>query len=243
MYIIRLDDASELMDEKKWNRVEEILDKYNVKPIVGIIPKNEDPMFNKYKKNKDFWSRARKWQQKGWIIALHGYEHRYVTKNAGINPVHKRSEFAGLNINIQREKIKKGYLILGNHKIKPEVFFAPSHTFDKNTVKALKMETNIRIISDTIANDVYFYDDFYYIPQQSGRVRKLPFKTTTFCYHPNFMSDSEFIKLDAFIEKNKNKFQKYKLKKRRKNLYDILLGKLYFILRKLKKIFLMVGRK
>lgn len=42
-YILRLDDASEYMDVDKWQRMETLLDKYNIKPLVGIIPDNQDP--------------------------------------------------------------------------------------------------------------------------------------------------------------------------------------------------------
>lgn len=38
-YILRLDDAAERMDIVKWNRMEVLLDKYNIKPLVGVIPK------------------------------------------------------------------------------------------------------------------------------------------------------------------------------------------------------------
>ena len=32
-YIMRLDDAAEKMDVEKWNRIELLLDKYNIKTI------------------------------------------------------------------------------------------------------------------------------------------------------------------------------------------------------------------
>ena len=35
-YILRLDDASDYMDVKKWQRMEELLDRYGIKPLVGI---------------------------------------------------------------------------------------------------------------------------------------------------------------------------------------------------------------
>lgn len=41
-YIMRLDDASEYMDVEKWQRMEDLLDKYHIKPIVGVIPDNQD---------------------------------------------------------------------------------------------------------------------------------------------------------------------------------------------------------
>ena len=231
-YIIRLDDASEYMDLEKWSRMERLLDKHNIKPIFGIIPDNKDEsIVSKYKKNSDFWSMVHGWIDKGWIPAMHGYEHRYVTSCGGINPVNKRSEFAGLPYDEQAEKIRKGWGILNEHGIKPNIFFAPSHTFDENTLKAIKEETSIRIISDTIAWDVYKKEDFWFIPQQSGRVRKLPFKTVTFCYHPNTMNDNCLNDLEHFVQKNKKCFVSYKdlvLRPKPRYLIDCLLSKLYF---------------
>jgi len=42
-YLIRLDDACSTMDSAKWQRVETILDCYGVRPLVGVIPDNNDP--------------------------------------------------------------------------------------------------------------------------------------------------------------------------------------------------------
>lgn len=239
MYLIRLDDASDFMDIKKWSKMEKILDKYNIKPVVGIIPNNKDLSFiKKYKKDELFWKKALSWQKKNWIIAMHGYEHVYCTDDGGINPVQKRSEFAGLSLEEQRKKINKGFNILKNYGLSPKVFFAPSHTFDNNTLEALKKETNIRIISDTIASRVYFYNDFFFIPQQSGSVRNIPLKVVTFCYHPNSMSEDDFIKLDSFIKNNQQKFISFsslEMNERNRSLFDIFLSKLYFIKRSLSK--------
>ena len=52
-YIIRLDDASEIMNVSTWERIEELLDDYNIKPIVGIIPNNKDTLLNKMFKNQE----------------------------------------------------------------------------------------------------------------------------------------------------------------------------------------------
>lgn len=230
-YILRLDDASDYMDLEKWSRMENLLDKYGIKPIFGIIPKNADEsLVSKYERNPDFWSLMHSWIEKGWTPAMHGYEHRYVTKEGGLNPVNRRSEFAGLPYEEQAEKIRKGYKILVEHEIKPEIFFAPSHTFDENTLKAIKAETPIRIISDTVAWDIFKEGDFWYIPQQSGSVRKLPFKIVTFCYHPNTMSENGFTELESFIQQNRNSFvlaSKIELKNRKKNAVERLLQKAY----------------
>ncbi len=235
---MRLDDASEHMNYKNWNRIKSILDRYNIKPIFGIIPENQDPELLKYDEVPNFWEQMREWQKQGWVPALHGFNHVFETQEGGINPVNPRSEFAGVPIERQREKLRKGYEKLKTEGINPTVFFAPAHTFDNNTLTALFEETPIRVISDTIAGDVYYRDPFYFIPQQSGRVRKLPFKTVTFCYHPNTMSEAGFEELERFLKENALKFTPISIggmKKRSADLQDGLLRFLYFFARKLRK--------
>lgn len=231
-YIIRLDDASSKMNQENWTRMENILNQYNVKPIVGIIPDNLDPEFQAYEENPNFIDSIKRWDSKNWHLAIHGYNHLFQTNDSGINPVNAKSEFAGLPLEIQKIKIRKAYEFFLNINRIPKIFFAPAHTFDLNTLEAIRTETDIRIISDTIANDIYFENDFYFIPQQSGKVRKLPFKTVTFCYHPNTMKEKDFIELEQFIVSNLENFKEIKLKKRKKSIYDVLLSNLYFAIRK-----------
>jgi len=227
-YILRLDDACPFRDLNKWDRMEKLLDKYHIKPLVGIIPHCEDPELLKYNEDASFWNTAESWVSKGWTIALHGYNHVYTTNSGGLNPINSRSEFAGESLQIQKEKIRNGVKILQDHNIEPLVFFAPSHTFDENTLISLKEESNIRIISDTIAFDSYKSKSFTFVPQQSGKARKLPFKTVTFCYHPNQMTDNEFCQLEKFIERNEFSSFPTTLCKRRKNIFDKVLTLLYF---------------
>ena len=157
-YLIRLDDACPYMSKKRWGQVENILDKYGIKPMVGIIPHNEDTVTIIDSEDADFWIKALNWQEKGWTIALHGYNHCYATECGGINPIHKRSEFAGLSLEQQKDKIGKGYRILKEKGLNPTYFFAPSHTYDENTIKALKEVTPIRLLSDTMGRYPYKYD-------------------------------------------------------------------------------------
>lgn len=241
MYLLRLDDASEYMDNEKWDTIEILLDKYNIKPIVGVIPKNEDEVLvNRYEENKEFWNSVRRWQGKGWDIALHGFNHVYSTNSGGINPVNLRSEFAGIPLKEQKIKILWALNIFEENGLNPLIFLAPSHTFDENTLKALEEESNIRIVSDTIANDVYKAGEFYFIPQQSGHARWLPCKITTFCYHPNDMTEDGFRKLEDFIKRKRSRFGSFKelsLKDRRLSIYDLFLRSIYFFLRRIRSKF------
>lgn len=227
-YILRLDDACEKMDVEKWNKMEMLLDKYNIKPLVGVIPHCEDPMMDKYSIDNCFWDKVHIWRDKGWEIALHGYNHVYSTKCGGINPVNNRSEFAGESLETQKAKIRDGINIFRTHGVEPKVFFAPSHTFDENTLTALEEETEIRIISDTIACDSYKKGKFTFVPQQSGRVRKLPLKTVTFCYHPNVMNEQDFAYLENFLKANRFSDFSTEVAKRKQNFFEKVLQRIYW---------------
>lgn len=169
-YLIRLDDSCPTMDVSKWNRIEEILDTYGVSPMVGIIPENmdENQLLNSY--DKEFWNKVKNWEKKNWSIALHGYDHCFISDGGmdGLNPLWERSEFAGVPLEEQKKKIRKGVAIFRANGIEPKYFFAPAHTFDKNTLEALRTESSIRIISDTIAIKPYRKGEFTYIPQWGG---------------------------------------------------------------------------
>ena len=49
-YLIRLDDACHDMAIDKWSQIEDLLDKYSIKPIVAVIPDNKDEklVFDQY---------------------------------------------------------------------------------------------------------------------------------------------------------------------------------------------------
>ena len=208
-YLIRLDDACPTMDKAKWQRMFDILDRYGVRPMVGIIPHNEDPKQEIDAPNEVFWDKAKQWQQKGYAIALHGYNHCYISNKGmeGLNPLWSRSEFAGVPLDVQKQKIRDGFEILSLHGVKPKYFFAPSHTFDNNTLRALKECTDIRIISDTIAIKPYQKDDFIFLPQLGGHCTEMKIPGVwTFCLHPSAMSDANFDATESFLKNHKHEF-------------------------------------
>ncbi len=235
-FLIRLDDACPTLDKSKWSRMEALLDYYGIKPMVGIVPNCQDENLVFQDKNLLFWDEALEWQSKGWVVALHGYDHCYLTKDAGINPMWNRSEFAGLPLESQKEKIKLGVAIMREHGLNPQFFFAPSHTFDDNTLIALREESDIRIISDTIARYPYKKGDFYFIPQIVGHCVKMPMNGLyTFCFHPNTMDDKAFSNLESFLKQYENDFITFdniNLQKcGNKSLFDTILSILFFAYR------------
>lgn len=208
-YLIRLDDACPTMSRQKWDRIEAILDKYGVKPMVGIVPNCKDKKLMLDSPDSSFWIKALSWQDKGWAIALHGYNHCYISDKGliGLNPLWSRSEFAGVKLEVQRKKISDGISILHSKGLNANYFFAPSHTFDFNTLQALKYESNIRVISDTIARKPYRHGDFVFIPQLGGHCSEMRLPGIwTFCLHPNTMTDESFIQTEDFVKSHANQF-------------------------------------
>lgn len=240
-YLLRLDDACPTMHQERWVRIESILDYYSISPMVGIIPHNEDSQQKIFPVDYSFWDKVRKWRSKGWTIALHGYNHCYDSSGglSGLNPMWERSELAGLSLEEQRQKIRKGVEILRQNGINPKYFFAPSHTFDENTVEALFQESDIRVISDTIGRKPYRKGAFVYIPQVVGHCTELPISGTwTFCLHPNVMTDADFIATEEFIRKHRKEFIGFddiNLKEvGPKTIFDKILSWLFFFQRKVR---------
>ena len=113
--LLRLDDACPKRDVAKWDRIEALLDKYGVKPLVGVIPDCKDSDMDCYPEDTDFWTvRIPSWQKKGWVLAMHGFNHLYRTESGGINPVNRKSEFAGVLLEEQKTMIRGGYQYLEN---------------------------------------------------------------------------------------------------------------------------------
>lgn len=240
-YLIRLDDACPYMDRHKWSRAEEILSKYNIMPLVGIIPDNQDSQTMIMEDDGGFQTTIDRWKERGWSFALHGYNHVCGSQGGmkGMNPFWKRSEFAGLPLEAQKKKIREGLEKLKLYQIEPDYFFAPSHTFDDNTLKALKSESDIRIISDTIALKPYKRGYFIFIPQITGHCVKMPISGVyTFCFHPNSMKDKDFNALDMFLSLYKEYFISFSdldlSKVESLGLVDRLVRYVFFALRKLR---------
>lgn len=190
-YLIRLDDACETQDLTKWKAIEQILDKHHIKPIVAVIPQNEDPSLLIAERNGQFWDDVRKWQNKGWAIALHGYRHVYhkVNRKRLFFPFYDRSEFAGLDFETQSGILKKAVARFAQHGIRPELWVAPGHCFDRVTLDALHSATDIRVISDGIAFFPYSEHGFIFVPQQLWWPKKKMTGIWTICLHPNTMSE------------------------------------------------------
>jgi predicted deacetylase len=215
-----------------------LLDEYNVRPLVAVIPDNKDGSLCINPPRPNFWEIVSKWQRKGWTLGLHGYQHRYVTHDGGLVPIGTKSEFAGLPLQVQQEKLREGWRIFQSHCLKPSVWIAPGHSFDRNTLIALKRETEIRLISDGIALKCFVHDGFHWIPQQLWRFRRMPFGTYTICLHPNNMSERSFERLGQVLSKHRRLFiglSELQFSARPKNSFENVLTKVFMLRTKMRR--------
>lgn len=205
-YIIRLDDASEYMDYTKWTPYFELFDQYKIIPIIAVIPFNKDPKMLNKNPDCSFWNKVRDWHNKGYRIAMHGYEHVYSTSNSGLVGINKRSEFAGIPLEKQIEMLSKSYQKFVDEKITPEIFVAPAHSFDRNTIRALKRATRIRYISDGYYLNVIRKDGLNWIPQQLWEPKEKTKGVWTLCYHPETSNLRHYEEVSKFIQKHSKGF-------------------------------------
>jgi predicted deacetylase len=205
-FLLRFDDICPTMRWSIWNDVESVLIKTGVRPILAVVPDNRDEDLICDPPDANFWTRVRTWQERGWTIGLHGYQHRYVTQEAGMFGRMARSEFAGLPQDVQEAKLRNALQIFREHKISPELWVAPAHSFDLNTIAALS-NVGMHTISDGYA--LYPYQDsqgITWIPQQIGRFRNLPFGVWTICHHINDWTSREAAQFDRDLSKFTSRF-------------------------------------
>jgi len=240
-YILRIDDACPTMNRLKWRAIEELLDDFGIKPIVAVVPDNCDPGLAIDTTDLDFWVKVRRWQAKGWSIAMHGYQHvMHYTKSKLILPYYERSEFGGLPYEQQAEKIRKSWKIFSSQDVAPTIWIAPAHCFDRITLKAIRDETAIRVVSDGIARDQYFDDGFFWIPQQLWRLREKSDGLWTVCLHPNTMTDEQIAALQQSLEarflERVISVDRLELKERSKSPRDNLEGAMFWQRHRLNKV-------
>lgn len=182
-YLLRFDDLCPTVDWKVWDAIEEMLVARGVRPLMAVIPDNQDPKLVRGPAAPDFWDRVRAWQARGWAIGLHGHQHLYTGVQPGILSLSSKTEFAGLPAGEQARKLRLALDIFEREGVRPDAWVAPSHSFDWTTVSVLN-ELGLRTISDGLAFRPYLdAQGNTWVPQQSATMRRMPFGVWTFCYH------------------------------------------------------------
>ena len=208
--LIRLDDIAENMNWDLMKKLELLFEKYAIKPVLGVIPENKDNELFVYPKKNNFWEQVRIWKSKGWEIAMHGNNHIYdkfcsKTDYLGLGG---NSEFCSHTYENQLEKIKCGLDKFNNENINIKTFFAPNHTFDENTLLALK-KCGITEIVDGYGLMPYEENGIKFIPQLFYKMIAFPFGIQSFQIHLNYFKQDDFDNLKKFVELNSKKIITY----------------------------------
>ncbi len=209
--IFRLDDIAPNMSWQMMERVKNLFNKYKVKPILGIIPKNEDKELMSYPLcDFDFWKEVKNFKKQGWEIAMHGYEHLY-HKNSKKNDYlghGGNTEFVGDSYDEQFKKLNQGLEIFKKQGIDVKIFFAPNHTFDKHTIEACK-NLGFKSIIDGYGLAPYYENGIIFIPQLFYKLYTIPFGIQTIQLHLNYFSEKDYFKLENFVKKNQKEIISY----------------------------------
>ena len=145
--LIRFDDICPTMDFEQFERALLILKKYKVSALLGVIPDCRDKDLQIERTHTEFWEYIKKLENLGCTIAMHGCFHSFDINARGRVDTEFKSEFAGHPYEKQYEKIQRGKSIFEAHSIKSDVFFAPAHSYDDNTLRALA-SNGFKYVSD-----------------------------------------------------------------------------------------------
>jgi predicted deacetylase len=240
--LIRLDDIAENMNWDLMKKSEILFDKHNIKPVLGVIPINQDNELLSFPKKENFWEQVRIWKNKGWEISMHGSSHVYdsETNKKDYFSHGGKSEFFGHSLKQQELKILNGLKKFNDEKIKIRSFYAPNHTYDDNTLLALK-KSGINEVIDGYGLMPYIENNIKFIPQLFYKVIALPFGIQATQIHLNEWNEKDFNNFEKFIFKNLNKIitYEYAINKVNNNFFyhfiNFLSKKILFFKRIIKK--------
>ena len=168
--LLRFDDICPTMNWEQWYKVVDLLG--DTKCLLGVIPDCKDPDLMIDKPRKDFWLYIKKMQDQGHTIAMHGYQHIFDSQCKSSISRSLKSEFAGHSYETQYQKIKKGRDILLERGIHTDIFFAPAHSYDGNTLKALAAN-GFKYMSDGKSYKPYNWHGIKCLPARSSGVPSL----------------------------------------------------------------------
>lgn len=205
---VRLDDITPDMDWKKFLKFKELLDLYDIKPLIGVVPVNKDDNLKIDQVKDNFPEYILGLQESGWVVAMHGYSHVYDSSKGGMFPLNHFSEFAGHSLEEQERRIRDGKAILAQQGIATDIFMAPAHSYDKNTLIALK-RNGFSKITDGFGDKPYMWKNmtFYPISFRLSDSLKKDKGYTTMVVHTNTIDSMEYYK-DIF-EKYRENFINY----------------------------------
>jgi predicted deacetylase len=207
-YLLRVDDLCPTVHERRWQRLAAIIEEFEIRPILAVVPDNQDAELRSSPPNPAFWAQMRAMQAAGAAIAIHGYRHQCVQRGKSILPFHRRTEFSGRPVEEQREMLHSGLEMLRVEGLNPRLWVAPRHGFDWNTLAVLR-EEGIVYLSDGIARRPFLRGGVVWIPQQIWAPVERKSGLWTICLHPATTTRSAAQELRAFLSRHVARFTSF----------------------------------
>lgn len=189
---VRMDDITPDMNWENFSFFQDLFEKTGITPLLGVVPENRDAKLNLEAPREDFYMHMKELEKKGYCFAMHGCYHVYTTKCGGRFPLNSYSEFAGLPYEKQKELLAYGKEKLKEHGIETDIFMAPAHSYDNNTLKALK-ELGFNKITDGFGKMPYMEKGLTFYPISFLLSRSLKQKkgVTTMVIHSNTVTEAD----------------------------------------------------
>lgn len=207
---IRMDDITPDMDWERFRAFKALLDRYEIRPLIGVVPENQDENLHCGEAAPDFWEYVKELQEQGWTVAMHGFRHIYTTKKGGLFPLNHFSEFAGVSYEEQSRMLREGRAILEKNGVFTDLFMTPAHSYDRNTLKALAENGFVRM-TDGFGSRPYRYKGltFYPIPFMLERSFRKKKGFTTMVVHANTMTKKDLARYERMLEEHRESMISY----------------------------------
>ncbi|MBD5458183.1 MAG: DUF2334 domain-containing protein [Lachnospiraceae bacterium] len=189
---VRMDDITPDMNWENFRFFQELFEKTGITPLLGIVPECRDEKLHCGERRENFYEVMRELQAKGYSFAIHGCYHLYTTKKGGLFPLNNISEFAGIPYEKQKEMLAFGKTKLKEQGIDTNLFMAPAHSYDNNTLRALR-EIGINKVTDGFGKNPYTYKGLTFYPISFLLSRSLRQKdgVTTLVLHANTVTEAD----------------------------------------------------
>ncbi|WP_109485159.1 DUF2334 domain-containing protein [Occallatibacter savannae] len=207
-YLLRFDDVCPTMAAGRFDSFMNIVEYHGIRPILAVVPDNQDPELNVDNPDPRFWARMRALESAGATIALHGYRHVCQSSGTPLLPLHSRTEFAGVPQVIQAEWIHSGLDILRQNGLSPRLFIAPRHGFDSATLRVL-VDAGMPFLSDGFATRPFMRNGVVWIPQQLWEPVEKPRGLWTICLHTNTAASQVQDSLRFFLHRFADRFTSF----------------------------------
>jgi peptidoglycan/xylan/chitin deacetylase (PgdA/CDA1 family) len=207
-YLLRFDDLCPTMAMDRWRSLAQLIEEFQLCPILAIVPDNRDGQLCCAASDRDFWARMRRFESAGATVALHGYTHVCARDGRSLLRLAPTSEFAGAPSALQDQWIEAGLRILRMRGLTPRLWVAPRHGFDRDTLRALRAQ-GIPALSDGLARRPFFREGILWIPQQLWSPVEKNRGLWTICIHPNTVSPLDVEQLRAFLAAHAKQFTSF----------------------------------